>query len=103
MVAALDGRGAPSAAFILIRDDSTWVASSDVTREKALPRLAVAVSEAGHLDSQEGAGLCAVAWEADETGLDPQCASDWCAALSCSQSLSASEKSSGLCVVGACL
>lgn len=56
MVAALDGRDAPSTAFILISDDSTWIASSYVTREKALPSLAVAVSEAGHLDSQEGQG-----------------------------------------------
>lgn len=95
MVAALDGRGAPSTAFILISDDSTWVASSDATREKALPSLAVAVSEADHLGSQEGQGS-AIAWETGEMGLDPQCTSAWCAALSCSQSLSASEKGSGL-------
>lgn len=105
MVAASDGRGAPSTAFILISDDSTWVATSGATGEKALPSLVVAVSEAGHLDSQEGQGSVSLLGRWVGWGWTPQRTSVWRAAVSCSQSLSASEKGSGLYGVcgGACM
>lgn len=59
-------------AFVLVSDDSTWVATSDAAREKARPSLVVALSEADHLDCQEGARAL---YQSVGDGLDPRCTS----------------------------
>lgn len=87
----MDGGGALSTAFILVSDNSTWVATSDATREKAQPSLVVALSEADHLDCQVGARAL---YQSVGDGLDPRCTSVWRGALNCSQRLSFSEQCS---------